>query len=559
MAQTNSPIYTCFSGGGWNSHSFLAGMISGSLDAQEKEGKGRSLATLLQNLEGISANSGGTWFLTQLAFSEPFRKQFETLSETNNYKTTGFGGQTRRLFAAAPKTYPSVLNLPRVRSLLKSEGINLLPNSPVQKAVGYLNYYLNLVNTIGQSDLNWYNLVEGLVYKPYNMNSTLRTMGLNGTRQSWAKNKDLLYGTAFFNAPVVMENQSLHTVLSRVTNAGVNTRSQFTPVTISSEVITPDSNPVCKVLLGGGNASLEISNSNPLGPKAISKSLASSLSANELNVMDASIASSSAGAMVASPNSWAQRYIPSENRRWLRNNLGEFAKGLAPIAQLSGGSLKMPRSLPKSTKLSDSVSRLSDGMYTRFADGGYVDNIAATNMLRHIQDTDGTAKPFKLTLFSNNSNDPVTGIRMKTGPNQLSSFTLPSDVTGLFGNTDGLNNDQDLITFPDGGFNIQVPSNKIFDPSAWNNQAPLWSTKQGDIDISYFKLNVTTVANKAFGIKAGQSGIVNLFVANNRNSGPGPVKPHILNSYDNNFDIYRAAISSGGAYPFIKEAFGLAS
>ena len=559
MAHSASPIYACFSGGGWNSHSFLAGMLSGSLDAQEKEGKGRSLSKLLQNLEGISANSGGTWFLTQLAFSEPFRKQFESLSETNHYKTTGYGGQTRKLFESAPKTNPSALNSPRLRGLLQSAGVSVKENSPIRNAVQSLDYHLNLMSAIGASGLNWYNLVEGLVYKPFNMNSSLNTLGLNGERQNWAKDKDLLYGTAFFNAPVVMENNGPDTVLSSIKNAGVNVNSQFTPVTISSEVTTPGSKPVCKVVLGGGNANLEISNSNQTAAKTTAKPLASTLNANELNAMAPSVASSAAGAMMASPNSWAQTYLPSDKRGGLRDYLSEFAKGLAPIAQLNKGALKMPRSLPANKNLSDSINQLSDGMYSRFADGGYVDNISAANMLRHIQDTDGTSKPFTLTLFSNTSTDPVTGIRMKTGPNQDSSFTLPSDVSGLFGNSDGRNQDQDLIIFPDGGFNIKVPSNKIFDPSAWNNKTPAWSTTNGDVDISYFKLNVNTVENKAFGIKAGQSGTVNLFVARNKNSGPGPFKSQYLDSYDNNFDVYRTAISSGGAYPFIKEAFGLAT
>ena len=56
--------YFSFSGGGFNSHSFLAGMISGSLDSLHKSGRIRDIGLLTRSVDGFSANSGGSWFLS---------------------------------------------------------------------------------------------------------------------------------------------------------------------------------------------------------------------------------------------------------------------------------------------------------------------------------------------------------------------------------------------------------------------------------------------------------------------------------------------------------------
>ena len=70
--------YLSFSGGGFNSHSLLAGMIAGSLDTLEKNGRTRDLGLLTRYVDGFSANAGGSWFLSQLSYSQKFLNQFNT-------------------------------------------------------------------------------------------------------------------------------------------------------------------------------------------------------------------------------------------------------------------------------------------------------------------------------------------------------------------------------------------------------------------------------------------------------------------------------------------------
>ncbi len=217
----------------------------------------------------------------------------------------------------------------------------------------------------------------------------------------------------------------------------------------------------------------------------------------------------------------------------------------------------------------DSDSDIFESLYSqhvggrpgKLADGGYADNTAAANMLRHIQDTDGTtAAPFELTIFANSSDDPVTGIKMRIGRNgDLSKFRLPTDVAALFGNSDGRHNDGKVIEGPLPWQGDKIISPKIFSPDAWIDESADWSYTQGDVDISYYKLDVRTMANDDFGIKPNQRGTVNLFVASNRDSFAGPVMPEYLNAYDENFDVYRKAIGSKGGFDFIKDAFNLSN
>ena len=87
--------YLSFSGGGFNSHSLLAGMIAGSLDALEKDGRIRDLGLLTRSVDGFSANSGGAWFLSQLSYSQKFLNQFTTSQSAVPKIARGLGRDRR--------------------------------------------------------------------------------------------------------------------------------------------------------------------------------------------------------------------------------------------------------------------------------------------------------------------------------------------------------------------------------------------------------------------------------------------------------------------------------
>ena len=77
-------VYLSFSGGGFHSHSALSGFTAGLLG----ESDDTSLSEVFSNVRMITANSGGTWFMTQLAYSS----HFENAIANRNTRVGNWGG-----------------------------------------------------------------------------------------------------------------------------------------------------------------------------------------------------------------------------------------------------------------------------------------------------------------------------------------------------------------------------------------------------------------------------------------------------------------------------------
>jgi hypothetical protein len=132
-------------------------------------------------------------------------------------------------------------------------------------------------------------------------------------------------------------------------------------------------------------------------------------------------------------------------------------------------------------------------------------------------------------------------------------------VANLFGSMTGPNQDGPLVTFDGiGGFQVPVPSARIFDHAAWFGEQPEWTYSKGGSEIAYYDLNVTTVDNPTFGIKGGQTGRVQLFASNNKDSNAAPVSAAILDEYSENYTLFRDAILNQGGLQPLQSALGLA-
>ena len=68
-----NPIrYVSFSGGGWNTHTASAGFIGAGLQAAQRSNHQYTFDNLFAHQNGAGGNSGGSWFLTMLAYSDEF-------------------------------------------------------------------------------------------------------------------------------------------------------------------------------------------------------------------------------------------------------------------------------------------------------------------------------------------------------------------------------------------------------------------------------------------------------------------------------------------------------
>ena len=99
----------------------------------------------------------------------------------------------------------------------------------------------------------------------------------------------------------------------------------------------------------------------------------------------------------------------------------------------------------------------------------------------------------------------------------------------------------------------------IFDPSAFVGESPDWqSSTMRDTLINYWSLDVETVDNATMGIEGGYKGEIKVFENITPGSSSAPYTKDILSGYENVFDITQEAYLSGGGWPHLKDALGLA-
>ncbi|MFM7313689.1 MAG: hypothetical protein ACKO0M_11065, partial [Cyanobium sp.] len=273
------------------------------------------------------------------------------------------------------------------------------------------------------------------------------------------------------------------------------------------------------------------------------------------SIVDATVASSSALGATALYGVVPVRTLNSDLRL------------LAPLATFRNGDrieMNIPAPAPPLEVFEDQYNSSIRNAEARLIDGGYVDNAPAAFMLRQIQTQDGTTDPFDLTLFFNSSDDPLTGVRMNVAESgsSLSAYLLPNDLTQLFGRTSDEASAPagTLVNGPFPGPLDQMPSPHIFSEDAWRGELqPEWQFQRKSIEIRYFDLDVTTVANTQFGIVGGQSGRLRLFVCNNADSFASPLNQAQLKQYDLNYSQARRAISEFGGADFMLDALGVPS
>lgn len=574
----NDEIWLAMSGGGWNTHSLLAGLVAGALDAlEERSGQtGDPLERLMGNVEGIGAISGGSWFLSHLAYSRSFANKISSRINRDLYNTKGYNGLLDGLIneAISSKTpRGSRFFRTAIRDLRNYLEKFNLSSVEIENALDRLELIVKVSAHFGSGRPNWRTFVEELVYGPFAMNRRLSGLGLDGPRQTWARDKDIVIATGLSTGEAV-----LHSNLSL-------SPSQLSPTTAQSSSTY--------LLLGAAEPTLAGAQGRPLGLRSLvapdgtvesfaddpaggglsfayrdsllSRKKATRVTLNRggriplapgLSVIDATIASSSALALLAQP----QAYGLIGQLLDVDEVLASALRSLAPLASFrnrSGIELDIPDSSPSADRLNDQLQASTSAAEVRLMDGGYLDNAPAAYLLRHIQEDQGVDRPFELTLFFNSSIDPLTGVRMpvaETGAS-LSSYRLPVDLAQLFGRTAGeaLAPAGSLVDGPFPAFQNRMPSAQIFEENAWIGESqPEWSFEQDSVQIQYFDLDVRTVANRQFGIAAGQQGRLRLFVSNNRESFAAPHKPSHLREYRQNYSLARAAIEAfGGADPLL--------
>ena len=563
--------YLALCGGGFNTHTMLSGFFSGVLDGLSAAGIG-TLDGMMREVDGVSANSGGSWFLTQLAYSKQFKEALESPQGRDSWNTTGYIGQLKNQLAPiTPQAFDSAAwlnkNLPipyydwNRNTILNTLDTVVLPN---------LIYYAQLINAAGNIDLNlnskWIDITKKVVFAPYGMANELSSLTLNSQRQDWASNKDLVFAASLVTDKSVLNNQGVLQDKTFTEAMPVNTNAgsylSSSPFILKSDFSEWYSPPVGVASLTNGPFKLTYTGNAlwPFTPDPISSQIGQDYRAN-ISVLDAASISSSAAAFVASPEILRDMYKSvTGNNSSLEDaiitpllNQAAWSVGdqLSPLVSLANSQFTTLGGVP-----SNSFKDIANSQIVRVGDGGFNETTSCAYMLKDIQKSQGTSSPFDLTLVATSYIDEITGIKMFTSADgQQSAFTVSQDISKLFGNNDGTNNDPATIKF----FNfMDQPSPKIFKPDAWYGlQAPTWQYSSGSVSAKYFDLNVETVDNTTFGIAGGQKGSLHLLWLNNSESNVAPLSAGTFNEYADNYSVIKDAFANQGGLPYVKQALGL--
>ena len=190
------------SGGGMFAHTTHSGIIKGMLDNSYPRGDLRSsgylyeheksartagaqaadefdLAKLFSNVKAITANSGGTWLMTQLAFYPKFQNAL--LDHGNAHEWNGF---------AQNEFLGDAFELGYLRQLDRVTASSMGAGWPISLLYDFLLRDLERFNAYGNS---WKNINDFWVFEPMNMFQDPK--GIAAERNGWAREIDLYWAS----------------------------------------------------------------------------------------------------------------------------------------------------------------------------------------------------------------------------------------------------------------------------------------------------------------------------------------------------------------------------
>ena len=574
--------YIGFSGGGWNTHTANAGFMSSALEsARQSRDTSFGWKNILDNYYGAAGNSGGSWFLTMLTYSDKFA---ESLANGANdwFKATGYMGIQKKLFELSPGSDKEQLQ-EKLINFIKSEGGisnfgSLGDRIAVKAIVNVLfsedqiskNAWLRSGLSLAVDDkFNWLTFVKNTAFNSYGMQD-FADKKFSADRISGADHLELILPGSIDTGSVYSFYKNSTRFSTSATPRDLNfsdgTPSHFiAPVSL---IATPTGTTGSEFKFLGSSYNYSFQ-SEPQGIKKIlSKNESKSEAGAESYDLDLSILESAtlsgafagdAVSMATLKSSWSENQetinsvIDKNVSKLIRFEARSIAKNL-----LDGGLLaKFFRNLALPVSLDNgdatyqdpdtltSLDQLASNKNYRFIDGAYVDNSTVANIISQIQASKSKQQDFDLTFFLNGSSEVEI-------PKELlkseSTIKINEDFANLFG---GTSDEQDpwsdsRIKQSPGGKLLPAKTAKpyVFNREALAGLKPIkqWiigskyakkGDKEYDTIIAYYKLDVTTVSNKYLAIDEGQKGEINVFTTFNAKTQPGPMRTN------NIFEIYR--------------------
>ena len=628
---TFSNSFAAFSGGGWNSHTISSAMVGGALEAAKQISQNTAelgMPTLFGNLEGLAGNSGGSWFVSMLTYSEEFAH--DLANSPQDWFSSGYMGQQKDLIGISSRqdaaaAFTGVLDSIVAGNVRSLPGYNLIKLTVLNNAwvadlvtqTIYDTFNKALVDTVmiltpdkktpslenvaglvslfygerneGDNTPNWAKVVKNVVFGSYGMTEKL-SQPLTADRLDWAADKSLVFGASKPNQETISYydpgSSNSFTQSTKPINNPVDTTDYYTPITIS---MPPQGMPETQneLIFTAGDLDVAFKKRSYGIAKGHASGTLSDLDINDLSIIDVSTISGSFAGGVSVPQSLAPLIgevfagIKSEVNsaieanglykalpRFMKNAViaavdapinavGELIESItglysAPIANFLAD-MAVPvntaggKAVMAGPDKNGDVQAIASAGNVRLMDGGYTDNTAVANILSQLKDSDGA---FEITAFVNDT-DTAQIPEAWTGHEAL---TVGIDLPMLFG-SEGDSLIQPFTLFP-GAPPAAYPA--IFDQTAWQSEEPVWSYVDAATNtvIDYFQLDVETIDNPLFNVKAGRKGTLNVFSTYNTASGPGPYFPNAFDLYEDIYNAIRDGIISHGGYIHVLESLG---
>ena len=524
----NSPVFVAFSGGGYHAQAGASVMMMSLMDrmteqqkTQSSSGPDATMADIMVNVPALASNSGGSWFLSQAAYSATYLNYLQSPGSAETFASAdGYLGQAYQYFSdgkSACGDWPTAIEQKACKDIVAVAD---------KMGVGGLAGFLAL------SKGDWNLLVRQAVFgggfssKTFDMVSELNNTSLGclptsaNCRNGWADNKALVFASSVLTrAPALtgdIEDLALLPTLEGSQKGNNNLIKEYlggsAPIMLAS---MGDSGRKQPDFLPGGNLDLLYGRWSSAGtpvnfiPTTRLTSLdAGNVATGSVNIMNVAANSSAAGGgFIDIPMLRQTSEIKKpELTALLLNNF-------APAYKFSTGSPATMQYVDKVKQtLGTEPKKLRENRLVRLADGGFVDNTAVAYMLRHMYDNGELEDGFNIVAMDNY---PGPQLQSPTKKN----FPTAGDVAALFGypDPDKRTRESGLLIFKFTGILPHVfKADDYFDPVTKEPaRSADWelSLNSGKCNayLSYTRYPVTTVENTFFGLPGGRKGTLHVF------------------------------------------------
>lgn len=487
---TDKPLLFASEGGGFRAMTTDAGLFAGLIKYfEDTRGSKIDISNFLSHADAISGNSGSSWFLSCLAYSEAFKSSLQDYKYFFDPNDNGYMG------------------------LVGQEYIKYIKGNinPSAKVPAEIVDFIDLLKII--SNLNWADFVGQTVYAPHDTLKVFKDINFHSSlehRTDALPTQPLIYQVALSTDRAGVAPYSfLGETTVTIANAGHDEMDHFytfipTSVTSLGEKsfqqasILPTISTQSLELLYEEITSISQNNYRSTYTKA------PELNFNDLSVFTASSASSAA---LAFANSIEASHLPAEIVRTTQ----ELATPVL-VKKSSSGSIgsDYPDAAGKNYPIvgPESLESLKITPILRLGDGHYADGTSVTSGMSYFT-PDQLKNGFNVTLFGNLGYTDL----LKTGPIDLGVLSILGIVQDpkIQGIESGKIGSSTYVP------NLNHPSNQVFeltnvsDINNWSPK-PVWSYASSDskFQVNYYEIGVKTSKNNSY-TESGNQGTLKLW------------------------------------------------